>query len=160
VLAGRGYVLDAPTDVRVAPIVAGDFQGVDDTPSQEWFAVVQAGSDRLPAQMDLYRRILSTIDLPTGYAVRFADGRPAAIGRGTVDGAWLDIGSMATLPSFRRRGLASSILRTLMAWGASRGATRASLGVETGNHAAVALNEGLGFTEIAYRYAYRIRPSD
>jgi ribosomal protein S18 acetylase RimI-like enzyme len=62
---------------------------------------------------------------------------------------------IGTLPSRRRRGLATAVVERLLAWGERQGARAAYLQVMGVNAPARALYARLGFTE-AYRYWYRV----
>jgi GNAT superfamily N-acetyltransferase len=88
--------------------------------------------------------------------VGFARVDELAVGRGVVLGEWLGITSMATLPSARRRGHARSILAALLAWGASRGARRALLQVDSTSVPARSLYASAGFRP-SHQYRYLIR---
>jgi len=63
----------------------------------------------------------------------------------------------ATLPEYRRLGLARRLLAALMAAAREVGARQAWLQVEAANLGAIQLYEGMGF-ETAYRYHYWRRP--
>ncbi|WP_028479410.1 GNAT family N-acetyltransferase [Nocardia sp. CNY236] len=84
--------------------------------------------------------------------------RPLAIGRGAVTTApdgrrWVGITCLAVTAAHRRHGLGSLVCAELIRWGADRGATHAYLQVETGNTAARAMSQQLGFLEHhSYRY--------
>jgi N-acetylglutamate synthase len=78
-------------------------------------------------------------------SVEVGDPEVMARGEAGIEGDWLGIHDLGVEPAYRRRGLARSILRELLAWGAERGATTVWLHVETGNEPALALYDGLGF---------------
>lgn len=76
-----------------------------------------------------------------------------AEGQAAVDGDWVGLFGLTVEPAYRRQGLATAVLAELLAWAAEQGARTAWLHVETGNDAAIALYEGLGFeTHHTYRY--------
>lgn len=83
---------------------------------------------------------------------------PSAVGLGVLDGRWLGVFNMGTVPSRRRRGAGQQVLAALLEWGAQRGARHAYLQVERTNHAAISLYEQIGFTA-AYEYAYLTEPN-
>jgi ribosomal protein S18 acetylase RimI-like enzyme len=80
-------------------------------------------------------------------------GEVAALGASAVDGEWAGIFGMRTLPTHRRKGLASRVLAALLHEARSLGARRAYLQVEADNAPAIALYSGLGFVP-AYGYRY------
>jgi len=75
--------------------------------------------------------------------VELADGRAA--GRATLHGDWLGLHALAVDEAHRRRGLGTTVLATLLEWGAEQGATTAWLHVEVDNEPALAMYEALGF---------------
>lgn len=106
-----------------------------------------------------------------------------AAGRGNPDVAWLyavrhrsadlvaycagwrivdelHINSMAVDARYRRRGLARTMLRRILALGAAGGATSATLEVRESNRAGRALYEGLGFRVEGVRRGYYEQPSE
>jgi ribosomal protein S18 acetylase RimI-like enzyme len=80
-------------------------------------------------------------------ALRVPDRPSEAVARGeaTREGDWLGVHNLAVEPAYRRRGLATAVLRELLEWGAEHGATTVWLHVQTGNEPALALYDGLGF---------------
>ncbi|WP_020580261.1 GNAT family N-acetyltransferase [Actinopolymorpha alba] len=77
----------------------------------------------------------------------------AGIGRGVVTGSWLGIAAIEVAPPHRRRGFARAVMSALGQWGRDRGASWAYLQVGSGNTAALALYDRLGFrTDHEYRY--------
>jgi N-acetylglutamate synthase len=79
-----------------------------------------------------------------------------AIGRVAVAQGWAGLTAVRVDPRHRRRGLAQAMTTALAAKAASRGADGLYLQVETGNAAARALYERMGFT---YHHAYHFRIS-
>jgi ribosomal protein S18 acetylase RimI-like enzyme len=159
-LQARGYaVRAAPRAVQTAPLrpVADmcDASDVRITPHLDdtWFGIVGEVNTTFGRNAPTARALLRGVEAPSAYAVVLLDGQPAAAGRGVVDGRWLGIFNMATLPGFRRRGAARAVLSALAAWASSLGATDAYLQLEADNDAAPALYEKAGFTT-AYEYAY------
>ncbi|TCJ24102.1 GNAT family N-acetyltransferase [Nocardioides jejuensis] len=65
----------------------------------------------------------------------------------SIDGDWIGIHDLLVDPSHRRRGLARSVVASLLEWGVEQGASTAWLHVETDNAAARALYSSLGFVE-------------
>ncbi|HEU5474676.1 MAG TPA: GNAT family N-acetyltransferase [Actinophytocola sp.] len=150
VAARSGWEHDVVTEVLVRPVSPAPpdpevrFAPV---PDAGWAAVYQARS--VPP---VANAILTGPPVVT-FGSLVQDGVPVAIGRGVVDGDWLGIAAMETLPGHRRRGLAARMLRALLGWGAAHGAVRCYLQVEDTNAAARALYTGLGFVR---HHRYRL----
>ena len=70
----------------------------------------------------------------------------------------LHINNIAVRPALRRRGVASALLRHILAEGAGLGAVRATLEVRRSNQAARILYEQFGFSVSAVRQAYYTHP--
>jgi GNAT superfamily N-acetyltransferase len=87
--------------------------------------------------------------------VRREDASVVARGRGVVHGDWLGVSSLWTAPDHRGRGLGTAVLRSLLDWGAERGASTAYLQVVEANTAALSLYEDRGF-ERHHLYAYYV----
>jgi ribosomal protein S18 acetylase RimI-like enzyme len=159
-LADRAYyVRAAPRAVQLAHLdvvaAVGDAGAVRVSPAadEQWFAVVAAVNRSFGAHGTTARALLAGVTQPSAYAVLTLDGAPAAAGRAVVDGRWLGIFNMATLPAFRRRGAARAVLAALAEWGAAGGATTAYLQMEADNGAAPGLYDRAGFTT-CYEYEY------
>ncbi len=76
-----------------------------------------------------------------------------AIGRVVVTGEWAGLACVETAPERRRRGHASAIVESSLAWAVEQGATKAYLQTMPENTAALALYERYGFvTHHEYRY--------
>jgi GNAT superfamily N-acetyltransferase len=85
--------------------------------------------------------------------IRDEDGAVLARGRGALHGDWLGVSSLWTREDLRGTGLGSTLLRSLLEWGAERGATTSYLQVVDANEAARAMYEARGF-EAHHRYVY------
>ena len=70
----------------------------------------------------------------------------------------LHINTLAVAPAARRRGVATALLRHILADAAAVGATKATLEVRASNTAALALYGRLGFHVAATRRAYYMKP--
>jgi ribosomal-protein-alanine N-acetyltransferase len=70
----------------------------------------------------------------------------------------LHINNLAVLPSWRRRGVARTLLDHVLRAGRAEGATRATLEVRASNAPAIALYEGAGFTVRGRRARYYTNP--
>ncbi|MEV6327169.1 GNAT family N-acetyltransferase [Streptomyces sp. NPDC051909] len=80
---------------------------------------------------------------------------PAAIGRLVVDGRWAGFMAVEVDPEQRRRGLATSVMTALARRALDEGASAAWLQVESDNHGARALYDGMGFTTHHHYHHYR-----
>ena len=70
------------------------------------------------------------------------------------------INNLAVLPEMRRCGVASLLLTRVLADGAARGATRATLEVRRSNTAALRLYDRFGFSVTAVRKGYYSHPDE
>lgn len=118
--------------------------------------VVVGVDERFGEDVEVAGRICAGV--PALYAAVVEDGVAVSVGRGVPQrqpgsGTTLGLYCMATLPSARRRGLARSVIRALVA---ASGATSAYLVTTEGNTAAHGLYRGEGF-EVAGRYHYRVK---
>lgn len=85
--------------------------------------------------------------------VGFVSLEDVAIGRVVVTGEWAGIAAVEVDPAHRRRGLATRIVDTCLAWAARHGADKVYLQTMRDNHAALVLYAPYGFvTHHAYRY--------
>jgi ribosomal-protein-alanine N-acetyltransferase len=72
----------------------------------------------------------------------------------------LHINTLAVAPAARRGGLATFLLRRVMAEAAAAGACKATLEVRASNQAALALYDRLGFRVAAQRPGYYSKPDE
>lgn len=89
--------------------------------------------------------------------VREEHGAVLARGRGAFHGDWLGVSSLWTRPDVRGSGLGGAVLRSLLEWGAERGAVTTYLQVVSSNTAAMALYDARGY-EVHHRYDYQVAP--
>ena len=87
--------------------------------------------------------------------VRDERGAVLARGRGAFHGDWVGVSSLWTRADVRGTGLSSAVLRSLLEWGAERGATTTYLQVVVANAAAQELYEAHGY-EVHHRYDYLV----
>jgi GNAT superfamily N-acetyltransferase len=162
-LAERGYVIDAPVVVMTRELEGlGEDRAssnvetsVFGSPSADWlFIGIERG--RFAKAREAFSGILARIGPRGAFALARTSEGPVAVGLGVVDGEWLGIFNMMTVPEARRRGAARSILAALTAWGFERGALVAYLQVERDNAPARSLYASTGFTP-AYEYHYRTK---
>lgn len=152
-LERRGYQPRTETLMMVGELT--DQEGVarlTAVPGPEFarvFEAAQANPADAAERMDAFRRIQP----PRFFACVDAEGEPAAIGGGAVEGEWAGLFGMRTIPEWRRRGLARQVAGALLAAAKDAGARRGYLQVEANNDPAIGLYGSLGFRE-AYRYRY------
>jgi ribosomal-protein-alanine N-acetyltransferase len=70
----------------------------------------------------------------------------------------LHVNNLAVLPAYRRRGIGTSLLMSVLKEGARLGARRATLEVRRSNEVARRLYEQLGFSTAGVRRAYYTNP--
>ena len=76
-----------------------------------------------------------------------------APGRGSRHGDWLGVSSLWTRADLRATGLGAAVLRSLLEWGAERGATTTYLQVVVANATAQEIYQARGY-EVHHRYDY------
>lgn len=155
-LAARGYRLVSPTEVMFGDAeqvsvacAAGEF-GVrlEPRPSRSWLDAVEAvGGTPEPS--------LGRMPQPARFAIAVRDGVPVGVGMFAESAGWCGVYGMATHPGWRRRGVATALLRAGARWAAGLDA-RLFLQVEVDNPGARRLYAALGF-RAAHRYHYRVR---
>jgi ribosomal protein S18 acetylase RimI-like enzyme len=157
-LAGRGYRSEAEVSIQtLALTVSGAGPRLPAAPSPAWLEANAAVPSHYGAAPDAFLALIGRIGAQTGFASVERGGQVAAIGMAVAEQGAVGIFEVGTRPECRRRGLAREVMRTLLAWGAARGASTAYLQVMLQNTAARTMYEALGFTE-AYRYWYRVAP--
>ena len=72
----------------------------------------------------------------------------------------LHINNLAVLPAYRRRGVASELLRHVLSEGVECGARRATLEMRRSNETARALYERFGFAAAGVRKGYYSKPEE
>lgn len=156
-LAARGYEIGEPTSVLV-----GSASGFVLDPEVQfsvnydlaWLLTYMRGSGRGAGRQEAIERLMSRVQNPRAFARIERDGEITCNGLGVVHNRVLWLFGIATVPEFRRKGLAARLVGSLIAWGARQGAIRTALQVSTGNAGAVRLYEGMEMTR-AYGYHYR-----
>ena len=163
VLAARGYRLVATTRVLALalPAQAGPSAAsievaveVADEPDDDWLSGwldVKASGTVDP---DLARAVVT--GSAAGYLTTRDDDGVVGVIRAGYSGDWVGLSCLMVAQRARRRGLARALTLAAMAIAAERGARRAFLQVEAGNHAALELYHRLGFADVA-TYHYRER---
>jgi ribosomal protein S18 acetylase RimI-like enzyme len=154
-LSDRGYERSADVVVMTAPVATG----AEPDPAVMLRSAVTPGFvDRFRAwggytdvRVDEIVESLSALTLP--YVAALSDH---ALAVGVVDDGLVGLFDVVVDPDARSTGHGRTISRSVLAWGADRGAELAYLQVHSENAAALRLYRSLGFEE-AYRYWYRSR---
>lgn len=128
--------------------------GIDEVWAQRYGAA-HGGVGAARKRTESYGRMLAVLGRDALGASASMEGEAAGVGFGVVDRGHVGIFGMGTAPRFRRRGVASAVVGTLLAAAAERGATRAYLQVETDNVVAIELYRRLGFIR-SHGYHYRV----
>ena len=113
-----------------------------------------ASDERAGRYGDPARQVLEAGEV-TLATVRDGGGNVLARGRGAFHDDWVGVSSLATREDVRRTGLGSAVLRSLLEWGAERGATTTYLQVVVANPAAQELYQAYGY-EVHHRYDYLV----
>jgi ribosomal-protein-alanine N-acetyltransferase len=103
---------------------------------------------------------LRNSDVTHIYVLRLDDGTIVAFCVCWIIFNELHINTVAVAPAARRRGLATLLLKHVMAEAAARAVTRATLEVRASNTAALKLYEALGFRVTATRSGYYSQPEE
>lgn len=88
------------------------------------------------------------------------DGRVMAYGGMLIAVDEGQITNIAVHPDYRRRGMASAILTSLMRYARDRHAESVTLEVRVSNAAAIALYKKAGFAEVGRRRAFYTKPTE
>jgi ribosomal-protein-alanine N-acetyltransferase len=133
---------------------------VDGAPDADIDAVaaLEAESFTNPWPRDTLVWELRNSDVTRAYLLRDATGAIAAFCVCWVIFDELHINTLAVAPEARRRGLATALVRHVIADAAASGATKATLEVRASNAAALALYQRLGFHVAATRPGYYAKP--
>jgi [ribosomal protein S18]-alanine N-acetyltransferase len=122
-------------------------------------AALEAASFTNPWTREMLERELATSAVARVYVLRIA-GRITAFCSCWILYEELHINTLAVAPEFRRQGLATLLMKRLMALAAGEGATRALLEVRRSNAAALQLYESLGFQVADVRRGYYTHPEE
>ena len=159
-LIEKGFEQRMVTHVQTAPI--GDISCLDPRLPIDLFKVTDESldilmhrSERERKEIEVRREIIHRIAGEKNIARVLMHGNIAGVGLGVVEGEWLGLFSIRTIPEFRRRGVAWSVSCALAMWGEDHGAERVFLQVEAENKPALKLYESMGFKTM-YTYWYRI----
>lgn len=126
-----------------------------DAPSAQWLSIFRAGAAVTAEAIE----VVSAVEGEAVFGCHVVDGDLAAIARAAVTVSdsgtkWLGLSSLEVAEPYRRRGIGTTTMDQLTAWGAERGATSVYLQVMQENHAAAAMYRAMGYVEHhTYQYA-------
>jgi ribosomal protein S18 acetylase RimI-like enzyme len=164
-LDGLGYVAEAHSSVQTA--VCADVLAraerleqietrISETLTDDWLDLFlrmeQARLDRKEA----YRAIMSAIGPRKCFLQVLIEGKTVGVGMAVAECGWAGFYNIATDAHYRRRGVGTQIVRSLVEWGSQNGATHLYLQVMKNNTGALAPYEKLGFSHL-YSYHYRTK---
>ena len=160
-LKKRGYEFEAPTLVMTcdhlsASQVANPEFRYEPELTREWFEMVTRFTCIDESRKGDLDQILQNIVPNRCFGCMYLSNQPASIGIAVAERNWLGLFDIVTAPEFRRRGLGTNLIRSLMGWGQTHGAYSAYLQVVEENQTAISLYESLGF-EPRYHYWYRTK---
>ena len=115
---------DLDGDLRIDPDVV---IGTEPTPA--WSAGFATANGISPPMRGVHDRMLASILMPAGYATVVEDGKPVAYGLAVVERGMVGLFDIVTMPEARRRGAGRLLVKSLLAWGRSQGATAGYLQV-------------------------------
>ncbi|HVO44114.1 MAG TPA: GNAT family N-acetyltransferase [Aggregatilineales bacterium] len=160
VLASEGYTIDAPTSVQRLTLTGGDAipRGVEWTAqlTDEWLSDYFRLNGRDPRFKPVMRQMIQTIFPATCFMSLRDAGAVVALGLGVLERGYLGLYDIVVAASHRQRGLGTTLVSGLLAWGKTNGAQHSYLQVMQQNTPAWRLYARLGFREI-YHYWYRIK---
>ncbi|HEY9472719.1 MAG TPA: GNAT family N-acetyltransferase [Mycobacteriales bacterium] len=168
----RGYLAHDPTYVLTAglPAVLGAAAGdPGSTPVPPGDLTTRLASEPDPEWLTGYHH-RGAPDLPpvavqimtshprVVFASSVRDGQTLAVARAVVDQDWVGLTALEVREDQRRQGLASRLLRAVLEWADTQGASRIYLQVAQTNIGALALYDRLGFAR-HHQYRYRVGPA-
>jgi ribosomal protein S18 acetylase RimI-like enzyme len=122
-------------------------------PTREWTRTAWPEAELSPS---IRRATVERIGPESACATALIEGGPAGVALGVAERGLVGLFCFHTLESFRRRGIARSLLRALAEWARSREAGSMYLQVHELNGPARSLYARAGFTTL-YHYHYRTK---
>ena len=120
--------------------------------------VIEEASFTNPWSREMYLAELDNHGVSSCFLARDAEGRTVGFCSFWRVLDELHINNLAVLPAFRRLGVATSLLESVLREGARMGAQRATLEVRRSNEPARLLYERFGFSVAGVRRAYYTKP--
>jgi len=156
-LVERGYVTDLTVRVetmalhRLAAIRASHNVEIRPELTSDWLSTYALAGQYDETAIKSRRGILERINTTRAFALVRLSGNVVGVGLGVVEREWMGLFAVETLTTHRRLGIATSVIRSLAAWGNEHGASAAYLQVEENNAPALALYKKAGFKNL-YQY--------
>jgi len=123
-------------------------------PDPAWIHTYAKAGEFGKHSMKIREGIFRRTALDKAFALAKTDEDGVGAGLGILEGDWLGLFGIETLPGQRRKGVATAVNHALASWGVQRGARRVYLQVEDSNDSALKLYSKMGF-ETEYHYWYR-----
>jgi N-acetylglutamate synthase len=164
VLEGQAYRLVDRSMVMTCPLNQGLVQTRPSgqpiikasLPPKDWLAHYYSVSGKATGHSTSHLQLLELMPASTHFAVLSQDDQSLSCGIGVLTEKSLGLFEIATRPSHKRQGLASTLCHDLLSWGYSMGASNAYLQVEEANLGAIRIYEAMGFQRL-YSYWYRVQ---
>ncbi|WP_410218917.1 GNAT family N-acetyltransferase [Paracoccus sp. (in: a-proteobacteria)] len=158
-LIGRGYHIQNPTLVMIAPVATLTDRPL---PPVTAFSVwpplaIQRQIWAAGSIAQARQAVMERVAQPKAALLGRIRDRAAGAGFVACHQDVAMVHAIEVLPPFRRQGLAGWMIRQAAFWAAGHGATRMGLAVSRANSGAVATYASLGFA-VAGSYAYYARP--
>ena len=131
-----------------------------DSEDLDGVAALEAASFTNPWTREMLERDIARSDVAHAFVVRGAGRRVAAFCTCWIVYDELHVNSIAVDPELRGKGLATALMRFVLAEAERRGAHRATLEVRRSNRPARRLYEKLGFSIVAVRSQYYTQPDE
>jgi GNAT superfamily N-acetyltransferase len=151
-LRSRGYAHTSATLVMAATCAGVPTEHLRAMTVDEWLPHYDRFSERVNTRA--HREILERIAPPRLLAGLESDGQLAGVGLAVAQSELVGLFDIVISPGNRGKGLGSTLVNGMLAWGRENGAERAYLQVTEANLVARRVYEKLGFREL-YRYHYR-----
>jgi len=160
-LAAKGWSLRTPAAVMTLDLTGSVIKEsrrirVEAAPSQEWLSLSAVWEGRSSCSVSHHAALLSRLS-SAGIVTLEDSGGPCALGVGVLDGEDAFLYDLVVDSARRGKGIGRELTCGMLAWAASRGATRAVLQVLDANEVARGLYESLGFVA-HHGYHYRQAP--
>jgi GNAT superfamily N-acetyltransferase len=142
---------DAPTGLRITEATLADARLIFELTLAAW----EEYRGRLDPPSGVFGETVADVEAAIahgGAVVAYLDGEAAGCSRYEIaeDGAYLYFGTLAVLPRFRRRGIASALVRWLEQRAAELGLTEVRLRARLALPHNIALYTGLGYEIFDY----------
>jgi ribosomal protein S18 acetylase RimI-like enzyme len=161
-LASRGYSHDGLSSVQECtslPSFADPSVELSTTLDRPWLEALWHLA-AVPAHFHQpAAALLRKIAPPHAFGLILQDDLPVALGLAVAERGYVSLWDIVVSSEHRNQGLGQRLCSSLLAWGATHGATRGFLAVMCDNAPALHLYDRMGFREV-YQYWYRVRGYD